>query len=154
TCVPQDRLLQVHHASDVEAGGVRRECHGGDRPDGLRYRLRRATDDSARQGQPGHPGRSHQGRSAKPVACSANRRGAHGAAPSEPRIFRCALIARPEFDSWEAHGGVWSASRLRQNKYLRVREGRFWPKRLDTWISQRWLPTARVAEYYWIHVLA
>jgi hypothetical protein len=29
---------------------------------------------------------------------------------------------QPEFDSWEAHGGVWSASRLRQNEYLRVRE--------------------------------
>src|ERR1019366_7841064 len=61
---------------------------------------------------------------------------------------------RPEFDSWEAHGGVWSGSRLRQNKYLRVREGRFEPKRLDTWISESCLPTARVDEYYWIHVLA
>jgi hypothetical protein len=60
----------------------------------------------------------------------------------------------PEFDSWEAHGGVWSASRLRQNKHLRVREGRFEPKRLDTWISEICLPTARVDEYYWIHVLA
>src|SRR5450755_4724094 len=60
----------------------------------------------------------------------------------------------PEFDSWEAHGGVWSASRLRQNKYLRVREGRFEPKRLDTWISEIYLPTAHVDEYYWIHVLA
>jgi len=64
------------------------------------------------------------------------------------------LTTKPEFDSWEAHGGVWSASRLRQNKYLRVREGRFEPKRLDTWISESCLPTARVDEYYWIHVLA
>src|ERR1035441_6165112 len=66
----------------------------------------------------------------------------------------CQSRARPEFDSWEAHGGVWSASRLRQNKYLRVREGRFEPKRLDTWISESCLPAARVDEYYWIHVLA
>jgi hypothetical protein len=49
---------------------------------------------------------------------------------------------------------VWSASRLRQNKYLRVREGRFEPKRLDTWIREIYLPTAHVDEYYWIHVLA
>ncbi len=67
---------------------------------------------------------------------------------------RGAPILRPEFDSWEAHGGVWSASRLRQNKYLRVREGRFEPKRLDTWISEICLTTAHVDEYYWIHVLA
>src|ERR1035441_2174086 len=61
---------------------------------------------------------------------------------------------RPEFDSWEAHGGVWSASRLRQNKHLRVREGRFEPKRLDTWISEICLPTARADEYYWRQGLA
>jgi hypothetical protein len=35
----------------------------------------------------------------------------------------------PEFDSWDAHGGVSSASRLRQNKHLRLREGGLEPKR-------------------------
>src|ERR1039458_437692 len=42
------------------------------------------------------------------------------------------LRLEPEFDSWEAHGGVSSASRLRQNKHLRLREGGLELKRLDT----------------------
>src|ERR1039457_3544666 len=86
------------------------------------------------------------------------RRRGQGAAIGGPSIDACTGVSprrriRPEFDSWEAHGAVWSASRLRQNKYLRVREGRFEPKRLDTWISEIYLPTAHVDEYYWIHVL-
>ena len=35
------------------------------------------------------------------------------------------LKALPDFDSCEAHGGVLPLSSMKQNKHLRVREGRF-----------------------------
>lgn len=61
---------------------------------------------------------------------------------SEMSLTREALLmklgaarAKPDFDSWDAHRRAAAVPKVSQNKHIRLREGRFERKRLDTWIG-------------------